>query len=143
MGSPLQEVNDLPLADSYPLGGVIWTMLVFFAWVFWIIIAIRVFSDIFRRHDMSGFMKVIWSIFVIIAPFLGVFVYILAYHVGMAERDMASAQAAQQQMDQYIRSTAGGGGSAAEIEKAKGLLDSGAITQTEFDQLKAKALSHG
>jgi putative oligomerization/nucleic acid binding protein/phospholipase D-like protein len=133
-------VNDLPLADSYPLGGVIWTMLVFFAWVFWIIIAIRCFSDIFRRHDMSGFVKVIWCVFIIIAPFLGVFVYILAYHTGMAERDLASAQAAQQQMDQYIRSTAGGG-SAAEIEKAKGLLDSGAITQAEFDQIKAKALA--
>jgi hypothetical protein len=135
-------VNDLPLASSYPLADVFWTMLVFFAWVFWIIIAIRVFSDIFRRRDMSGFAKVMWSIFIIIAPFLGVFIYLLAYHQGIAERDMASAQAAQTQMDEYIRTTAGGGGgSAAEIEKAKGLLDSGAITQAEFDQLKAKALA--
>jgi putative oligomerization/nucleic acid binding protein/phospholipase D-like protein len=132
-------VNALPLADSYPLGGVLWTMLVFFAWIFWIIIAIRIFSDIFRRHDMSGFAKVMWSIFIIIAPFLGVFVYLLAYHQGLAERDMAQAQAAQSQMDDYIRTTAGG--SAAEIEKAKGLLDSGAITQAEFDQIKAKALA--
>jgi hypothetical protein len=134
-------VNDLPLADSYPLGGVLWTMLVFFAWIFWIIIAIRIFSDIFRRHDMSGFAKVMWSIFIIIAPFLGVFVYLLAYHQGIAERDMASAQAAQQQMDSYVRSVAGG--SADQIEKAKGLLDSGAITQAEFDQIKAKALASG
>jgi len=132
----------LPLASSYPLADVFWTMLVFFAWVFWIIIAIRCFSDIFRRRDMSGFAKVMWSIFIIILPFLGVFIYLLAYHQGIAERDMASAQAAQTQMDEYIRSTAGsGGGSAAEIEKAKGLLDSGAITQAEFDQLKAKALA--
>ena len=129
----------MPLADSYPLGGVIWTMLVFFAWIFWIIIAIRCFSDIFRRHDMSGFLKVVWCIFIIIAPFLGVFVYLLAYHQGLADRDMAQAQAAQQQMDSYVRSVAGG--SAAEIEKAKGLLDSGAITQAEFDQIKAKALA--
>jgi len=120
---------------------VIWTMLVFFAWVFWIMIAIRIFTDIFRRHDMSGFGKVLWSIFVIIVPFLGVFVYLLAYHQGIAERDMTSAQAAQQQMDTYVRSVAGG--SAAEIEKAKGLLDSGAITQAEFDQIKAKALASG
>jgi putative oligomerization/nucleic acid binding protein/phospholipase D-like protein len=134
-------VNDLPLASDYPLGDVLWTMLVFFAWVFWIIIAIRIFSDIFRRHDMSGFAKVMWSIFVIIVPFLGVFVYLLAYHQGIAERDMAAAQTAQQQMDQYVRSVAGG--SAAEIEKAKGLLDSGAITQAEFDQIKAKALASG
>ena len=132
----------MPLASSYPLADVFWTMLVFFAWVFWIIIAIRVFSDIFRRRDMSGFAKVMWSIFIIIAPFLGVFIYLLAYHQGIAERDMASAQTAQKQMDSYIRETAGsGGGSAAEIEKAKGLLDSGAITQAEFDQLKAKALA--
>jgi Short C-terminal domain/Phospholipase_D-nuclease N-terminal len=134
-------VNELPLADSYPLGGVLWTMLVFFAWVFWIIIAIRIFSDIFRRHDMSGFAKVMWSIFIIIAPFLGVFVYLLAYHQGIAERDLASAQAAQQQMDTYVRSVAGSGGATGEIEKAKGLLDSGAITQAEFDQIKAKALA--
>jgi Phospholipase_D-nuclease N-terminal/Short C-terminal domain len=134
-------VNDLPLASDYPLGDVLWTMLVFFAWVFWIIIAIRIFSDIFRRHDMSGFAKVMWSIFVIIVPFLGVFVYLLAYHQGIAERDMAAAQTAQQQMDQYVRSVAGG--SAAEIEKAKGLLDSGAITQAEFDQIKVKALASG
>ena len=131
----------MPLASDYPLGGVIWTMLVFFAWIFWIIIAIRCFSDIFRRHDMSGFAKVIWCIFIIIAPFLGVFVYLLVYHQGIAERDMAQAQAAQSQMDQYVRSVAGG--SAGEIEKAKGLLDSGAITQAEFDQIKAKALASG
>jgi len=134
-------VNDLPLASDYPLGGVIWTMLVFFAWVFWIIIAIRIFSDIFRRHDMSGFGKVMWSIFVILVPFLGVFVYLLAYHQGIAERDMASAQAAQSQMDSYVRSVAGG--SAEEIAKAKGLLDSGAITQAEFDQIKARARAAG
>lgn len=131
----------MPLADSYPLGGVIWTMLVFFAWIFWIIIAIRCFSDIFRRQDKSGFAKVMWCIFIIFVPFLGVFIYLLAYHQGIAERDMASAQAAQQQMDQYVRSVAGG--SAAEIEKAKGLLDSGAITQAEFDQIKARALAQG
>jgi hypothetical protein len=137
-------VNDLPLADSYPLGGVLWTLLVFFAWVFWIMIAIRVFSDIFRRHDMSGWMKVLWSILVIILPFLGVFIYILAYHEGIAQRDTATAQAAQQDMDKYIRTTAGSGsGSADEIDKAKKLLDSGAITQSEFDQLKAKALAGG
>ena len=131
----------MPLASDYPLGGVLWTLLVFFAWVFWIMIAIRIFSDIFRRHDMSGFGKVMWSIFVIIAPFLGVFVYLLVYHQGIAERDTASAQAAQQQMDTYVRSVAGG--SAEEIAKAKGLLDSGAITQAEFDQIKARALSAG
>ena len=128
-------------ASNYPFLDVMWTMLVFFAWIFWIIIAIRIFSDIFRRHDMGGFAKVMWSIFIIIAPFLGVFVYRLAYHQGIAERYMAQAQAAQSQMDQYVRSVAGG--SAGEIEKAKGLLDSGAITQAEFDQIKANALASG
>jgi Short C-terminal domain/Phospholipase_D-nuclease N-terminal len=129
------------LADNYPLGDVLWTLLVFFAWVFWFMLAIRVFGDIFRRHDMSGGAKVLWCILVILIPFLGVFIYLLVYHAGIAERDAATVKAAQTQTDEYIRSVAGGG--AAEIDKAKKLLDSGAITQAEFEQLKAKALASG
>jgi hypothetical protein len=116
-------------------------MLIFFAWVIWFWLLITVFADLFRRKDTSGFAKVLWIIFVIILPFLGVFIYLIAEHEGMTERNIRQAQAQQAQMDQYVRSVAAGGGAAAEIEKAKGLLDSGAITQGEFDAIKQKALA--
>ena len=113
----------------------------FFAFVIWIWIAITVFIDLFRRHDVGGWAKALWVIFIIIAPFLGVLIYLIAYHQGMAERSNKEAQQAQTQFDDYVRQTAGSGGAASEIEKAKGLLDSGAITEAEFDAIKAKALS--
>ena len=127
------------LAYDYPFLDIFWTMMIFFCWIIWFWLLITVFADIFRRRDTSGFSKVIWIIFVIILPFLGVFIYLIANHDGMAERSIKQAQTQQAQMDSYIRSTAGGG-AAAEIERAKGLLDSGAITQAEFDAIKAKAL---
>jgi Short C-terminal domain/Phospholipase_D-nuclease N-terminal len=131
----------LAVASSYPFLNILWSMLIFFAFFLWIWIAITVFADLFRRHDVGGWAKALWVIFIIIAPFLGVFVYLIAYHDGMADR--AGKQAAQQQaqFDDYVRQTAGPGGAAGEIEKAKGLLDSGAITQAEFDSIKAKALA--
>jgi hypothetical protein len=116
-------------------------MFVFFAFIIWFWILITIFADIFRRRDASGFTKVLWIVFVIILPFLGVFVYLIANHDGMTERNIERAQAQQQQMDAYVKSVAGSGGAAAEIEKAKGLLDSGAITQAEFDAIKSKALA--
>ena len=116
------------------------SMLFFFLFVIWFWILITVFADIFRRKDTSGFSKVLWMIFVIILPYFGVFIYLIANHDGMAERNVKQAQAQQAQMDQYVKSVAGSGGAAAEIEKAKGLLDSGAISQAEFDSIKAKAL---
>jgi hypothetical protein len=129
------------LAADYPFLDVLWTMLIFFLWIIWFWILITVFIDLFRRKDTSGVSKVLWIIFVILVPFLGVFVYLLINHDGMADRNIRQAQAQQAQMDQYVRETAGSGGAAAEIEKAKGLLDSGAITQAEFDALKSKALA--
>jgi len=127
------------LAADYPFLDVLWTMLVFFAWVIWFFIIIRVLTDVYRRHDLSGFGKVGWTILVIILPFLGVFIYLISHSKGMAERDTQQAQAAQAQFSDYVRETAGG--SAAQIEKGKQLLDSGAITQAEFEQIKAKALA--
>jgi hypothetical protein len=129
------------LAADYPFLDVLWTMLIFFLWIIWFWILITVFIDLFRRKDTSGVSKVLWCIFVILVPFLGVFIYLLLNHDGMADRNIAQAQAQRAQMDQYVRDTAGSGGAAAEIEKAKGLLDSGAITQQEFDAIKAKALA--
>jgi hypothetical protein len=129
------------LAADYPFLDVLWTMLIFFLWIIWFWILITVFIDLFRRKDTSGVSKVLWIIFVILVPFLGVFVYLLVNHDGMADRNIAQAQSQRAQMDQYVRETAGSGGAAAEIEKAKGLLDSGAITQAEFDAIKSKALA--
>ncbi len=128
-------------ATSYPFLGIFWSMLIFFAWVIFIWIAITVLIDLFRRHDMSGFAKAAWVILVIILPFVGVLIYLIAYHQGMADRRVKEVQASQQQFDDYVRTTAAAGGAAGEIEKAKKLLDDGTITQAEFDAIKTKALS--
>jgi hypothetical protein len=127
------------LAD-YSFFEVLWWMFVFFAWMIWFWLLITVFADIFRRRDTSGFGKAAWIIFVILLPFLGVFIYLIANNDGMAERSMSRAQSQQAQFDEYVKGVAGSGGAAAEIEKAKALLDSGAISQAEFDALKQKAL---
>ena len=124
--------------SNYNFASFLWDMLLIFAFVIWFWLLITVFADIFRRHDTSGFSKALWIIFVIILPYLGVLIYLIAEHQGMADRNIKQAQAQQQQMDQYVRSVAGG--SADEIAKAKQLLDSGTITQAEFDAIKAKAL---
>jgi hypothetical protein len=129
------------IAADYPFLDVFWTIVVFFAWVAWLMILFRIIGDIFRRHDTSGFGKAAWLIFVIVLPFLGVLIYLIANGSGMAKRDMEHAQAARAEFDDYVRSTAGSGGAAAEIDKAQQLLDSGAITQAEFDTIKAKAIA--
>jgi ABC-type Fe3+ transport system permease subunit len=117
-------------------------MVVIFLWIIWFSLLFRVFGDIFRRHDLSGLGKTGWLIFTIVAPFLGVFIYLITQNDGMTERELAHVQAQRAQLDDYVRTTAGSGGSAtAEIEKAKHLLDTGAITQAEFDALKQKALA--
>ncbi len=129
------------LAADYPFLDILWTMFIFFLFVIWIWILITVFSDIFRRKDVGGGSKALWIIFVIVLPYLGVLVYLIANHDGMADRNIQQMQQHQQAQDAYIKSVAGG--AAGEIEKAKGLLDSGAITQAEFDALKQKALASG
>jgi Phospholipase_D-nuclease N-terminal/Short C-terminal domain len=131
----------LLVAADYPFLDVLWTMLVIFAWVIWFWLLITVFADVFRRRDASGGVKVLWVIFVIILPFIGVLIYLLVNHEGMADRNVAQMQAQKAATDEYVRSVAGSGGAAAEIEKAKGLLDSGAITQAEYDAIKSKALA--
>ena len=130
------------LAYDYPFLDVFWSILVFFVWVAWFLLLFRVIGDIFIRRDIGGGTKVLWIIFVIVLPFLGVFIYLIANNDGMAQRTIERAQAQQQQMDDYVRTTAGSaGGAAAEIDKAKQLLDSGAITQAEFEAIKQKALA--
>jgi hypothetical protein len=133
----------MTLADSdYPFLDIFWTMLIFFFWIIWIWLLIIVFADIFRRRDLGGGGKTLWIIFVVILPYLGVFIYLITQGQQMAERKAQDVQAYQDQFDERVRAVAGGGGgAAAEIERAKQLLDSGAITQAEFDAIKQKALT--
>jgi ABC-type multidrug transport system fused ATPase/permease subunit len=128
------------LAASYPFLDVLWTMFIFFLWVIWFWLLFTVFVDVFRRHDISGGKKTLWLIFVIILPFLGVFIYIITQNDGMTQRNIDRANAQRAQLDDYVRETASGG-AAAEIANAKALLDQGTITQAEFDALKQKALA--
>jgi len=131
------------LAADYPFLDLMWTMLIFFIWILWLWLLFTVFADVFRRHDISGWAKAAWLIFTILLPFLGVFVYLITQNTGMTERNLERARAQKAQFDDYVRQTAGesGGGATAEIERAKSLLDSGAITQSEFDAIKQKALA--
>jgi Short C-terminal domain/Phospholipase_D-nuclease N-terminal len=131
----------LVAASSYPFLDILWTTLIFFAWVLFIWIAITVLIDVFRRRDISGWSKALWVIFVVLLPWIGVLVYLIANHDGMTERREKDTQAAQTQFDDYVRKTAESGGSASEIAKAKELLDNGTISQQEYEALKAKALA--
>lgn len=135
-----------PFAADYPFLDVLWTLIIFMAFVLWIWLAVTCFGDIFRRHDMSGFLKVVWVILIILMPYLGVFVYLLFNGAGIARRNEAQAEQMQKAFDARVREAAassggGGGGAAAEIAEAHRLLESGAITQEEFAGLKAKALA--
>ena len=134
----------LPIAADYPFIDVFWSMIIFFFWVIWIWIVITVLIDVFRRHDIGGGKKCLWIIFIIFVPFIGVFAYLIVNGSHMAERDVNEVKQSQTQFDAYVRSvatTSGEGGATAEIARAKELLDSGAITQAEFDAIKAKALA--
>ncbi len=129
------------LATSYPFLEIFWTMLIFFAFIVWIWILITVLADLFRRHDTSGFMKVLWIIFIIVLPYLGVFVYLIVEHKGMTERAVKQQSDAKAQFDQYVQSVAVKTDPTEQIAKAKQMLDSGTINQSEFDQIKQRALA--
>ena len=131
----------MPIAADYPFLNILWSMIIFFVWVTWIWMMILILSDVFRRRDLSGWGKAGWTFFLIILPFFGALIYLIAQSDGMAERRAQDVQGQKAQMDDYVRSVAGSGGPAADIEKAKQLLDSGAINQTEYDAIKAKALA--
>jgi hypothetical protein len=129
------------LAADYPFMDILWTMFVFFAWVIWFWLLITVFSDLFRRHDTSGWGKAAWSLFVIVLPYIGVFAYLISQGKEMAERRSAEMQASRASFDDYVRDVAANGGATGQIAKAKELLDSGAIDAAEFEQLKRTALA--
>ena len=130
-------------AADYPFLDIFWSMLIFFFWVISISILVTVLIDVFRRHDLSGWGKAAWVLFVIVLPYLGVFIYLIAQGKGMAERRAAEVRDSQASFDSYVRDVAGSGSAAPadQIAKAKELLDSGAIDQAEFDKLKQKALA--
>jgi hypothetical protein len=126
---------------DYPFLNILWSTILFLVFFMWIWLAISCLSDLFRRHDVSGWGKAAWTVFVIVLPYLGVLIYLIAEGKGMAERSAQNMHAAQAQFDDHVRAVAGG--PAAEIAQAKDLLDKGAISQAEFDGLKQKALAAG
>ena len=128
------------LAYDYPILGLFWSMLIFFVFIAWLMLLFRVFIDIFRS-DMGGFAKAIWSIFVILVPFLGVLIYLIANGDGMRSRDVADAQQRDAAMRTYVQQAAGSGSVASELNQLSSLRDSGALTQAEFDAQKAKLLA--
>jgi hypothetical protein len=127
-------------AADYPLLDVFWTILIFFSWIAWIWILVVILTDVFRRRDIGGLAKAAWVVFMIVLPFIGVLVYLIAQHDGMAERNTQQAQAMEKAFDDRVQQAAASAGPAAEIEKAEQMLSRGSITQPEFDALKAKAL---
>ena len=129
------------LAYDYPILGAFLTMMFFFVWIIWLFLLFRVVIDVFRSDDLGGFSKALWLLFVIFLPYLGVFVYLIARGHKMTERDIAQAQAQKASMDDYVRTVAGSGGVAAELEKLAELKERGVLTQAEFDQQKAQLLA--
>jgi predicted PurR-regulated permease PerM len=119
----------------------LWSLLIIFFMIVYFMMLFHVVVDIFRRKDASGGMKALWLLFLLILPLFGLLIYLIVNGQQMTERDVQGAQRSQAQFDDYVRTVGGGGGAAAEIERAKGLLDSGAISQAEFDQIKTKALA--
>jgi hypothetical protein len=131
------------IATSYPLLEVFETMLIFFAFVIWIWILFTVIVDLFRREDASGWVKVGWIILIILLPYLGVFIYLIAEHKGMTERSIRQQETTKSEMDQYVRSVAGRSDPTEQIAQGEELLKEGTISHAEFDRLKRKALAGG
>lgn len=122
-------------------GEILWTTIVIFFMIAYLMILFRVIFDIFRNRDMSGGMKAVWLIALLFLPVLTLFIYVIVHGKDMAGRDVAQQQAADADFKQYVQKAAAEGGPSAEIAKAKELLDSGAISQEEYEALKRKALS--
>ncbi|WP_306330131.1 SHOCT domain-containing protein [Streptomyces venezuelae] len=130
------------LAVDYPLLNMFWTMLMLFLWILWFMLLFRVIGDIFRDDELNGWGKAGWTAFVILLPFLGVFVYLIARGRSMGERELKRIRQNEEQFRSYVRDTAGsGGGQAEELSRLAELKNSGAITEAEFAQAKAKVLA--
>jgi Short C-terminal domain/Phospholipase_D-nuclease N-terminal len=130
------------LGYDYPILGFFWTMVLFFLWFAWIMWLFRVFGDIFRSDDMGGFAKAMWSILVVVLPFLGVLIYMIARGPKMAERDLREAQARDDAFNSYLQETVGStSGTADELAKLADLKSKGIISDAEFAQQKSKLLA--
>jgi hypothetical protein len=129
------------IAADYPFIDILWSMILFFTWVVWIWMMVAILTDVFRRRDIGGWTKAAWTVFMIVLPFLGALVYLIAQHDGMAERQAKQIDAQQKAIDNRIKEVATSGGAANEIASAKSLLDQGAIDATEYEQLKQRALA--
>lgn len=129
-------------AYDYPILGVFWSMVWLFLWIAWIVVLFRVIMDIFRSRDIGGWAKALWVIFVVVAPFLGVFVYLIARGHSMADRDIHQAQAQEAAFRSYVQDAAGsGGGTADQLSKLADLRAQGVLTDAEFEAQKAKLLA--
>jgi Short C-terminal domain/Phospholipase_D-nuclease N-terminal len=135
--------NAVLLADSqnYPLLNLFWTMLIFFCWVLWFVLLFRIFGDLFRSDDLSGWGKAGWSILIILIPFLGVLIYVIARGDSMRKRDLERAQASQEAFGAYVKQTAGTSGTAEELTKLADLRTQGILTEAEFTAQKSKLLA--
>jgi hypothetical protein len=131
------------LATNWTFGQLMWSMLVFFTWILFFWLLFTVLADLFRRHDISGWAKAGWTIFMVFLPFLGIFVYLISNSKGMAERNVREVQRARSDMDAYVKSVASTTDPATQIAQGKDLLDSGAISQAEFEKLKSQAPAGG
>ena len=133
--------NTLQLAAEFGTGQVFWSILWFFLFFVWIMLIFTIFGDIIRSDDMGGAAKAIWSIFIIFVPFLGIFLYLIIRGGSMGERQMKAAKAQQAAMDEYVRSTAGGGSAADELSKLADLHSQGKLDDAEYAAAKAKVVS--
>jgi hypothetical protein len=136
-----EHVMAPPLAADYPFLNILWSTLVFIGFCMWIWLVFSIFADLFRRHDIGGFTKAMWVVFVMFIPLIGVLVYLIAYHDGIADRTGKQQAAAEQAFDQRVREAAGTSGPATEIATAEKLRDAGTITDEEFVRVKTKALA--
>ena len=128
-------------ASDYPFLNILWSMVIFFAFVIWIWMMIAILSDVFRRPDIGGWAKAAWTVFLIVLPWLGALIYLISQHDEMAKRRIQDIEAQRAALDSHIRQVAASEGPATEIANAKQLLDSGAIDQSEYESLKRRALA--
>ncbi|ROO88671.1 phospholipase D-like protein [Actinocorallia herbida] len=128
--------------DDYPMLNLFWTMLIFFCWIIWIFLLFRVFADLFRDHELSGWAKAGWTVLVIVLPMVGVLIYLIARGSGMARRDLAEAQRREEEFRSYVRETAQTPASSAdELGKLADLKDRNIITTEEYERAKSKILA--
>ncbi|MFJ6632193.1 SHOCT domain-containing protein [Streptomyces sp. NPDC091376] len=129
------------LAYDYPVLGAFWTVMWIFLWVMWLVLLFRVIMDIFRDHDMSGWAKAAWLLFVLLIPFLGVLVYVIVRGKEMGKREIQQAQQQQEAFNSYIRQTAKGSSTGEELARLSELKAKGDLSEAEFQRAKEKLLS--